>query len=86
MYGNNGNNDDNIGNLLDLISIWLGYENLIENRQQSADNNIAKRNKEQSDQLLADLHKQFDKQNETLKYQNFLLEQILKILKGDIEE
>lgn len=86
MYGNNDNNNDNIGNLLDLISIWLGYENLIENRQQSADNNIAKRNKEQSDQLLADLHKQFDKQNETLKYQNMLLEQILKILKGDIEE
>lgn len=86
MYGNNGNNDDNIGNLLDLISIWLGYENLIENRQQSADNDVAKRNKEQSDQLLADLHKQFDKQNETLKYQNFLLEQILKILKGDIKE
>lgn len=86
MYDNNGNNNGNIGNLLDLISIWLGYENLIENRQQSADNDVTKRNKEQSDQLLADLHKQFDKQNETLKYQNILLEQILKILKGDIEE
>lgn len=83
MY-NNGNNNDNIGNLLDLVSILLGYENLIENRQQSADNDVAKHNREQSDKLLADLHEQFDKQNEILRYQNRLLEQIIEILKGEI--
>lgn len=80
---NNQNNNDMTGNLLNLVSIMLGYENLIENRQQSADNDVAKHNKKQSDALLQDLHAQFDKQNEMLKYQNRLLEEILFILKGE---
>lgn len=86
MFGNDENNNNVTSDLLNLISIILGYENLMENRQQSADNNVEKHNRKQSDQILTDLHKQFDKQNEILKYQNRLLEQILKILKGDIEE
>lgn len=83
--GNNGNNNNNdvTGNLLDLVSIMLGYENLMENRQQSADNDVAKHNKKQSDALLQDLHAQFDRQNEMLEYQNRLLEEILFILKGE---
>lgn len=77
------NDNSNFDNILNLISILLGYENLIENRQQSADNNISKSNQEQAKQILDDLHAQFDKQNSMLEYQNNLLEQILKILKGD---
>lgn len=81
---NNGNNgNDNLGNLLDLISILLGWQNLIENRQQSAYNDVQKANKVQERHMLDDLHAQFDEQNEILKYQNSLLEQILTILKGD---
>lgn len=85
MFGNNGNNNNNdvTGNLLDLISIMLGYENLIENRQQSADNNVEKQNRIQSDSLLQDLHAQFDKQNKILEHQNNLLNEILFILKGE---
>lgn len=80
---NGGNNNDMIGNLLDLISIMLGYENLMENREQSAQNDVAKNNQEQSRMLLDDLHSQFNAQNEILKYQNTLLKQILEILKGE---
>ena len=79
---NDGSND-NFGNWLNLISILLGYENLIENRQQSAENNISKSNQEQAKQILDDLHEKFDEQNAMLEYQNHLLEQILKILKGE---
>lgn len=79
---NDGSND-NFGNLLDIISILLGYENLMENRQQSAENNINKSNQEQAKQILDDLHKKFNEQNAMLEYQNRLLEQILKILKGE---
>lgn len=79
---NDGSND-NFGNWLNLISILLGYENLIENRQQSAENNISKSNQEQAKQILDDLHAQFSEQNAMLEYQNGLLEQILKILKGE---
>lgn len=84
MIRNNGNDNNNVASdLLNVISIMLGYENLMENRQQSAENNVARHNRKQSDQLLADLHEQFDKQNEMLRYQNDLLEQILEILKGE---
>lgn len=79
---NDGSNN-NFGNLLDLISILLGYENLIENRQQSAENNISKSNQEQAKQILDDLHEQFNKQNKILEYQNHLLEQIIILLKGE---
>ncbi|MGN0961021.1 MAG: hypothetical protein ACI4PF_02335 [Christensenellales bacterium] len=81
-YGNNnGNNNNILGDFLNLWGIMLGYENLMENRQQSADNNVAKHNQEQAEFLLNDLHAQFDKQNEMLAYQNTLLEEILNILR-----
>lgn len=79
----NNNNTDISGNLLDLVSIFIGLENLVENRQQSADNNVNAANQRQAKEILDDLHKQFDKQNAMLEYQNHLLEQILFILKGE---
>ena len=82
---NDGSND-NFGNWLNLISILLGYENLMENRQQSAENNISKSNQEQAKQILDDLHAQFNIQNAMLEYQNQLLEEILDILKGEKNE
>ena len=71
----NDNNNWN-GNLLNVLGILLGYENLMENRQQSADNDVNMANQKQAKQILDDLHEQF-------AYQNRLLEEILKILKGD---
>ena len=79
----NNNNSDMTGNLLDLISVLVGLENLMENRQQSAENDVNSANQRQAKQILDDLHKQFDKQNAMLEYQNHLLEQILFILKGE---
>lgn len=80
---NNNNNSDMAGNLLDLISVLVGLENLMENRQQSAENDVNSANQRQAKEILDDLHKQFDKQNAMLEYQNHLLEQILFILKGE---
>ena len=80
---NNNNNSDMAGNLLDLISVLVGLENLMENRQQSAENDVNSANQRQAKQILDDLHEQFDKQNAMLEYQNHLLEQILIILKGE---
>ena len=78
---NGGNND--VGNLLDLISILIGYENLMENRQQSVDNDVNMANQKQAKQILDDLHAQFNIQNAMLEYQNQLLEEILNLLKGE---
>ena len=79
----NNNNSDMTGNLLDLISVLVGLENLMENRQQSAENDVNSANQRQAKEILNDLHEQFDKQNAMLEYQNHLLEQILFILKGE---
>lgn len=77
------NGGDGYFDLLSLIGVMLGYSNLMENRQQSAHNDIEKHNQAQEKHILDDIHKQFDRQNELLYYQNDLLNQILKILKGE---
>lgn len=79
----NNNNSDMTGNLLDLISILVGLENLMENRQQSAENDVNSANQRQAKEILDDLHEQFNKQNAMLEYQNHLLEEIILLLKGE---
>ena len=80
---NNNNNSDMAGNLLDLISVLVGLENLMENRQQSAENDVNSANQRQAKEILNDLHERFDKQNAMLEYQNHLLEEIKLLLKGE---
>lgn len=80
---NNNNNSDMTGNLLDLISVLVGLENLMENRQQSAENDVNSANQRQAKEILDDLHEQFNKQNAMLEYQNHLLEEIILLLKGE---
>lgn len=55
--------------VLDIISIasfLLGYENLIENRSQSAQNDVNAANDKQASYLLSEIGKRLDKQDETL--------------------
>lgn len=63
--------------LLDAISILsfcLGYENLIENRQQSAQNDVSAANDKQAQYLMEEFGRRFDEQNEMLR-------EILKVVK-----
>ena len=76
------NGNDGELDILSVIGILLGYSNLIENRQQSAHNDIEKHNQEQEKHILDDLHWHFERQNELLYYQNTLLQEILDILKN----
>ena len=46
-----------------LISLYLGYENLIENRAQTAANDVNKANNEQAELLLREINYQFAEQN-----------------------
>lgn len=57
--------------LLQILSIILGYQNLIENRQQSTHNDVTAANDKQAQFLLEELSNKFDEQNA-------LLERILK--------
>lgn len=53
--------------ILSILSFYVGYENLIENRQQSAANDVSAANDKQAQVLLAALEGKFEKQNEMLR-------------------
>lgn len=52
---------------LGILSFIIGYENLIENRQQSAHNDIQSANDQQARYLLEELKRLFQEQNEMLE-------------------
>lgn len=66
--------DNNNGDLLNIVSILIGLQNLQENREQTAHNDVQIANDNQAKFLLNELKKQFDEQNKMLK-------EILQILK-----
>lgn len=49
-----------------LISLYLGYENLIENRAQSPANDVHSANDEQAELLLKEINNRFAEQNQIL--------------------
>lgn len=52
--------------ILTVASFLLGYENLIENRQQSRQNDVAGANDAQAEYLLHELNRKFEEQNRML--------------------
>ena len=66
--------DNNNGNLLNIVSILIGLQNLQENREQTAHNDVQIANDNQAKFLLDELKKQFEEQNK-------MLNEILQILK-----
>ena len=68
------NKEFNILYVLSVASFLLGYENLIDNRNQSAQsekllrqNDVNQANDKQAQYLLTELGRKFDEQNEMLK-------------------
>lgn len=53
--------------ILQAFSIYLGVLNLLENRSQSAHNDVSSSNDKQAQYLLTELGRKFDEQNEMLK-------------------
>ena len=68
--------------MLNAISVIIGVQNLKENREQSAHNNVQVANAEQAKYLLVEIAKQFEEQNKILSEQTAMLLEILNILKG----
>lgn len=52
---------------LSAFSIWLGLENLQENREQSAQNDVNAANNKQASYLLSEIGKRLDRQDRTLE-------------------
>lgn len=52
--------------ILQIISLYIGLENLYENREQSAQNDVGAANDKQASYMLSEIGKRLDKQDETL--------------------
>lgn len=62
--------------IISVLSFLLGYENLLENRQQSAHNDVSAANDKQAQYLLEELGRKFEEQNK-------MLLEILEVVKRD---
>lgn len=65
--------------VIDIISVasfLLGYENLMENREQSAQNDVGAANDKQASYLLEKIGKRLDKQDETLERLTSMIERL----------
>lgn len=72
--------------VLDAISVasfLLGYTNLMENRAQSAQNDVGAANDKQASYLLEEIGKRLDKQDETLERILDKLKQMERRLNSD---
>lgn len=78
--------DDRQFNFLDALNVasfLLGLENLYENRQQSAQNDVGAANDKQASYLLSEIGKRLDRQDEALKTILEKLERLERRVNGD---
>lgn len=52
--------------MISILSLALGYKNLLENRQQSAQNDIGAANDAQAKFMLEEINRRFEDQNKVL--------------------
>ena len=81
MYNNQ--NQNNIELLVGVLSLILGCQNLNENRQQSAHNDVQVANDRQARYMLEEITRQFEEQNKILENQNVMLERLLELLEKE---
>lgn len=75
------NNDNNeLINLINVLSFVIGYSNLQENRLQSAQNDVQAANDRQAEYLLNEINRRFDEQNKILEEQNSMLERLIELM------
>lgn len=65
--------------IISVLSLMIGYENLLENRQQSAHNDVSMANDKQAKFLLEKLSQKFEEQNTMLR-------EILEMLKREKQD
>ena len=68
------NQNNELINLINLLSFMVGLENLNENRQQTAHNDVQAANASQAEYLLNEINQRFDDQNKILEKLVGLLE------------
>ena len=69
-------------NLINVLSFVIGYSNLQENRLQSAQNDVQAANDRQAEYLLNEINRRFDEQKKILEEQNVMLSRLLELLEA----
>ena len=67
-------------NLINILSFVVGLQNMQENRLQSAQNDVQAANDKQAEYLLNEIKRRFDEQNKILDEQNRMLERLIELL------
>lgn len=70
-------------NLINILSFVVGLQNMRENELQSAHNDVQAANDKQAHYLLQEINRRFDEQNKILEEQNVMLARLLELLEGD---
>ena len=74
-----GQNNELI-NLINILSLVVGLQNMQENRLQSAQNDVQSENDKQAEYLLNEINRRFDEQNKILEEQNKMLERLIELM------
>ena len=69
-------------NLINILSFVVGLQNMQENRLQSAQNDVQAANDRQAEYLLNEINRRFDEQNKILDEQNVMIKKLLELLEG----
>lgn len=77
---NNENRQFDFLDILNILSFLIGIENLQENRQQSAHNDVNAATDKQTHYLISEVKGLFERQNAMLEQQTAMLEKILEKL------
>lgn len=77
------NQNNELINLINILSFMIGIENLNENRQQSAHNDVQLANDKQAEYLLQEINRRFDEQNKILADQNRMLKRLIELMKRE---
>ena len=67
-------------NLINILSFVVGLQNMQENRMQSAQNDVQVANDRQAEYLLNEINRRFDEQNKILEEQNRMLERLIELI------
>lgn len=71
-------NNESFYNLINILSFWIAILNLEQNIEQSKEQDINKANEKQQKEILGDIHKQFEEQNELLYSLEKKIDELLK--------
>ena len=76
-------NDFEYSNLINIAALLIGLQNLYENEQQTAYNDVHASNQKQAEYLLGEIGKQFESQNKKI---DEILERLERIEDNDRQD